>query len=195
MADAVQHAYDAIRHRIASGEYAAGAHLKGEDLAVSLGISRTPVREALRRLHSEGLVELIPNRGASVVSWTRADIDEVFGLRAVLESYAAELAAQRLGVAELDELDRLAEITARLAASDAPGERAEIAIANSRFHQLILAAAAHPRLAAMAASVVQMPLVMQTFRAYTRVDLSAAPRITWSWSRPSAPMTIIGPPP
>lgn len=171
MVDAVQRAYDAIRQRINTGEYAAGAHLKGEDLAANFGISRTPVREALRRLNSEGLVEFIPNRGASVVAWTRADVDEVFGLRVVLESHAASLAAQRLQESQIEELDRLAKITARLAASDALGERAEIATANSRLHRLIYAAAAHPRLAAMAASVVQVPLVMQTLHAYTRADL------------------------
>jgi DNA-binding GntR family transcriptional regulator len=171
VADAVEKAYRAIQSGITSGRLAGGAHIKGEDLAAQLGISRTPVREALRRLHSEGMVDFVANRGAFVTTWTRADVDEMFGLRAVLESYAAELAARRLTAAQLDELERLAEQTRLLAELHSPGALDAIAEANARFHRLIVDAAAHPRLAAMIGSVVQMPLVMRTFHVYTDADL------------------------
>ena len=86
MAAAVEKAYSAIRDGIMDGTYSGGSHLKAEDLAVAIGVSRTPVREALRRLHSEGLVDFVANRGAYVLNWDKSDVDEVFGLRMVLES-------------------------------------------------------------------------------------------------------------
>jgi len=64
MAAAVEKAYSAIRNGIISGIHPGGTHLKAADLAVALGVSRTPIREALRRLHAEGLVDFVANRGA-----------------------------------------------------------------------------------------------------------------------------------
>ena len=79
------------------------------------GLSRTPVREALRRLDAEGLVRMVPNQGATVTGWTESDIAEMFALRAVLESYAAERAATRLTEAQIDRIAELAEQTHDLA--------------------------------------------------------------------------------
>jgi DNA-binding GntR family transcriptional regulator len=87
-------AYDAIRARIVDGEVAPGQWLRESTVADSLGLSRTPVREALRMLATEGVIEMVPNRGARVVSWTPADIDEVYRLRALLEGHGAALAAR-----------------------------------------------------------------------------------------------------
>ena len=77
MAAAVEKAYAAIREGIMDGTYPGGVHLKAEDLAVAIGVSRTPVREALRRLHAEGLVDFVANRGAYVLTWDRSDVEEV----------------------------------------------------------------------------------------------------------------------
>src|SRR5690242_8818642 len=85
-------AYDAIRADIGSGAVEPGAWLRESALAAALGLSRTPVREALRMLAAEGAVELVHNRGARVVQWSAADIDEVYRLRALLEGHAAALA-------------------------------------------------------------------------------------------------------
>ena len=109
MAAAVEKAYSVIRDGIMGGTYSGGSHLKAEDLAVAIGVSRTPVREALRRLHSEGLVDFVANRGAYVLNWDKSDVDEVFGLRMVLESFAAELAADRRLPEQLAELRDLAD--------------------------------------------------------------------------------------
>ena len=95
IASVVDQVYAAIRERISSGSLPRGARVHQEDLAEELGVSRTPVREALRRLAAEGLVEMRTNRGARV-----ADVDQVgmrvsYEARTVIEPGAARLAAAR----------------------------------------------------------------------------------------------------
>jgi len=85
-----------VRQQILSGAYPAGMRLKTEELAQALGLSRMPVRDALQQLHSEGLVEIRPNRGAVVTSLTPEDVVELFEIRAVLEGLAARQACERL---------------------------------------------------------------------------------------------------
>jgi DNA-binding GntR family transcriptional regulator len=171
MHDAVEAAYRAIRAGIIDGTYASGQHLTGESLAEAVGVSRTPVREALRRLHAEGLVRVVPNHGAYVTGWTRDDFAQIFGLRVVLESHAAELATPNLTAAQIGLIEHLAERTRILAAARPPKFREQIADANEELHLTIVAAAANPRLAAMIASLVEMPLVMRTLRVYSQEDL------------------------
>ena len=86
MSSAAEKAYEAIRDGIVGGELPVGGRLREEELAGTIGVSRTPVREALRRLDAEGLVEFSPHRGAQVASWSDQDLDEIFGLRGVLVS-------------------------------------------------------------------------------------------------------------
>lgn len=160
-----------MRQSIADGSFGQGVHLAADTLATRYGVSRTPVREALRRLHSEGLVDFLPNRGAYVAGWTVSDVDEVFGLRGVLESYAARLAATSLGDAQLEEIAALAEETHRLALEQPPDLADCFALANSRLHRIIIDAAANRRLASMIASVVDTPLIMRTLHLYSRADL------------------------
>lgn len=88
-----QLAYEYIREGIVSGRLAACTRLKSEAVAQSLGISRMPVREALRQLHAEGLVTVRPNRGAVVTSLTAGDVMELFEIRSVLEGLAIRHAA------------------------------------------------------------------------------------------------------
>ena len=87
-------AYDSIKDGITSGVISPGEWLREYAVASSLGLSRTPVREALRALAAEGIVELEHNRGARVIAWTSEDIDEVYRLRALLEGFGATLAAR-----------------------------------------------------------------------------------------------------
>ena len=105
---AADRAYGALRDGILDGRYGFGDKLGEIEIAEELGLSRTPVREALRRLGSEGLIEVLPNRGARVRTWTAQDLEETYELRAVLEGLAARRAATRIDPAALDEMDRLA---------------------------------------------------------------------------------------
>lgn len=163
--------YQAIRAGIASGLHEPGSHLRAAELAEGLGVSRTPVREALRRLSSEGLVDFYANRGAYVTNWSREDADEVFAMRTVLEGHAAELSAARLAPGQIEELARSTDGMERAAGFDGPRDLGKLASHNSEFHRLIVTAAANRRLAALIAGVVEMALVARTFGAYTDGDL------------------------
>ena len=145
-----------IQAAILEGEYPAGTHLQQEDLCRRFGVSRTPVREALRKLQAQHLVELVPNKGATVRSLSREELGEVYVLRAELEGFAAELAAPRVGPAEVAGLDeahaRMERVIATIEGT-APGAAAEAEInaavtgANERFHGIVHAAAGNRRLA------------------------------------------------
>src|ERR687884_94343 len=97
-------ATEVIREAIVDGRLAPGARLKEEELARELGISRTPIREALLILQAEGLVDAAPNRGATVRAHTAQDLDDLYQLRALLEGFAARRAAARLTAEQLEEL-------------------------------------------------------------------------------------------
>jgi DNA-binding GntR family transcriptional regulator len=94
----------AIQSRVLSGEIPTGTRLRQESLASEFGVSRTPVREALRQLQATGLVSVQPNRGAVVRGPSTRDIREAYAVRAELEGLAAELAVPHIGDAQLDQL-------------------------------------------------------------------------------------------
>ena len=135
--------------RILSGRYGFGDKLGEIEIADELGLSRTPVREALRRSGSEGLLEVLPNRRALVGTWTAQDLGEADELRAVLEGLAARRAAARAEPATLAELDRLAAtmVTVDPSLGRRPaGDFSELAALNARFHELIVTAAGSAQL-------------------------------------------------
>jgi DNA-binding GntR family transcriptional regulator len=101
-------AYSSIRQGLAAGRWVPGSHLRESELAAELGISRTPVREALRKLASEQLVSFEPHLGVRVPGWSNRDIEEIFALRVELESYAAGQAARHATPAQVAELRELA---------------------------------------------------------------------------------------
>jgi DNA-binding GntR family transcriptional regulator len=163
-----EHAYQSIRDQILSGEQPGGQWLREGDLAAAIGVSRTPVREALRRLSAEGLVRHERNRGVQVQSWTPKDLDEVFGLRSVLEPWGCALAAVS-GMADLHALKDLAgEMDA--AAKHQPDVDVLTEL-NNRFHRAILEASGNARLCSLMSSIVQVPLVWRTFSHYTPEEL------------------------
>src|SRR3546814_17827354 len=89
MAEAVDSAYRAIREGILAGEFPQGSHITARQLAEATELSRTPVREAMRRLDAEGLITLIPTRGAVVARWSEDEINKVSELRVLVGSFAA----------------------------------------------------------------------------------------------------------
>ena len=168
---AVDSAYAELRKFLLSGALGPGDRLGEVELADRFGISRTPVREALRRLAAEGLVEISPNRGARVIEWSRDDLVEIYELRAMLEGQGAAWAATRMKEEDIDELDRLCEQMEALAAQRRP-DHSKIATLNAQLHQTILDAAASPRLVAVLTAVVHAPLIVGTFRQYTPESLA-----------------------
>lgn len=105
-----QGVYARLVEGILSGQYGCGDHLNEVDLAGQLQVSRTPVREALRRLASEGLVATAPNRQSTVIRLTRADVIEMFQVRQFLEVGAARLTAERVTAEDLRRLRELATL-------------------------------------------------------------------------------------
>jgi DNA-binding GntR family transcriptional regulator len=169
MSTASHRAYEEIRRRIFAGDYPAGVRLREDELSAAIGVSRTPIREALRRLDAEGIVVNVPNRGAHVASWTDAELNDIFEIRALLESYAARRAATRLTAAELDRLDELSdEMDAYLDKLPSDEHYARITRLNTEFHQLIMESAGSPLLGSLATSTIQIPLMHRTFRRYSR---------------------------
>jgi|tagenome__1003787_1003787.scaffolds.fasta_scaffold20966298_2 DNA-binding GntR family transcriptional regulator len=123
-----------LRAEIFSGGLKPGEPLRERLIAEQLGVSRTPVREALFTLQSEGLVELTPNRGASVRTVTSHDITQIYALRGVLESYAAREAAETRSPQDLDALE---DAHAKLERMSGAGTPSEQALADLAFHTTI----------------------------------------------------------
>lgn len=170
MTRAVDRVYGHIRDAIVDGTYAPGSRLGEVEIAELTSTSRTPVREALRQLEMEGLVEVLPHRGARVCTWTAADLEEIYELRMSLEALAAARAARRIGP---DELDRLDALCSRMEAATLPEADLDLlAQLNDEFHAVVQSAAASPRLVSMLASVISLPLVMRTFHRYAPADLT-----------------------
>ncbi|MFP3943509.1 MAG: GntR family transcriptional regulator [Alphaproteobacteria bacterium] len=176
MSKAADKAHDSVRTAILSGEFAPGTHLKESLLVEFCGVSRTPVREALRRLHQEGLVRFEPHRGAHVPEWTASDLEEIFSLRAVLEGYAAEQAAMRITPEVIAELESLATDMEEIIAMHLPAFKQAVLEANQAFHEAIIDAAESPRLKRMLAHVTDPPLLRSTFDTYTGEDLDRSMR-------------------
>lgn len=158
--------YLTIRRQILTGERAGGEWLREGDLASAIGVSRTPVREALRRLAAEGLVRHEPNRGVQVEDWDAEDLEEIFSLRSQLEPWGCGLAATA-GVADLA---GLAELATRMddAARCDPPDLDTITELNNLFHRTILEASGNGRLVGLVSAVVEVPLVWRTFSHYSR---------------------------
>lgn len=178
-------AYRRIRADIADGSLGPGEWVREGPLAEMLGVSRTPVREALNALAAEGLVEIVRNRGARVCAWTTRDVDEVYSLRGLLEGEGARLAVERATPEVISDLRRDAErfevaageLSRLRAAGDGDGPDAEAALrsavaANGALHRGVMDAAQSPRLAALLSSVSSTPLVELAFHHYTDADLA-----------------------
>jgi len=173
MAEAVDKAYRTIRDGIMSGRYKQGAHITAHTLAEASGLSRTPVREAMRRLHAEGLINIIPNRGAFVASWNEDDVAQYFDLCVVLESFAAELAAKRITDDELEMVRGIADDMDRAIAADSPS-MADIKEANDRFHKAIMSISGNTRLEHYLSSMIEAELVFSTLQHYNPEELRRA---------------------
>ncbi|MFC1408045.1 GntR family transcriptional regulator [Streptacidiphilus sp. N1-12] len=134
-----------LRERIVSGQLPPGSRLVERELAEAMGVSRVPVREAIRTLTAEGFVVALSPRRVVVRELTPKDVDELFELREALEVFAAGLAAQRATPADLRSLEQLLDQAAL-----ATGKRAaeDITDLNTRFHDRILAMADNSLLAA-----------------------------------------------
>lgn len=164
---AAEQAARSLREDILSGSLPAGTRLGEADLAERLSVSRTPIREALSRLSAEGLVELQPNIGARVASWTREELREIFELRLQLEPFAVAQAVLKMKGEELAELDHLAHTMRRRGRPGRNHDLVALVDLNRRFHALFIEIAANPPLAAALRAVTHAAIVHQNFHDYS----------------------------
>jgi DNA-binding GntR family transcriptional regulator len=144
---AADQVYDVLRERILRGELEGGSRVHQQNVSGELGVSRSPVREALARMAADGLVELLPNRGARVVDVTLDDIRTAYEARLAVEPLAARLAAQRRTDDDLKQMAR-AIVEQRRA-----GNPRTVYQCVRRFHVAVVDAAANPLLSRFASSL------------------------------------------
>jgi DNA-binding GntR family transcriptional regulator len=155
---------------ILEGSLPPGSPLREEQLADVCGVSRTPIRDALRRLEAEAFVRRSESQRSFVADWSLDDIEEAFQLRSKLEGHAARRAAVR---ASWDQIERLKfhnlalERAIGLPEADVPAFLEH----NRQFHSIIIEAAASTRLAGMLAQLVEQPVVFRTAHQYDRENL------------------------
>lgn len=146
-----------MREGILYGRYAAGQRLIEADLTRAFGVSRGPLREAFRRLSTEGLIESVPNRGAVVRRLTRKETAELFEIRTALEMLAAQLAARNISSLAVR---KKFEMTIVPIWNDSPRD---VPLAyldeNKLFHQAVVDASGNEQLAAVGRQL-QLPLIM-----------------------------------
>jgi len=170
--------HEVIKQRILDGHYQAHEYIREASIARELEVSRTPVREALRELVSEGWLEAIPHHGSRVVAWTEKDAREVFELRLVLEPMAVHLASECMNqecLAHLEEMAaRMEQLTERVESD--PSVRNEIASLNHEFHRKLILASGNQRLATVLESVVRTSVIRRNFGNYDLANLRRSMR-------------------
>lgn len=152
-----------LRRSILGGQRAAGAQLRQDALAAEFGVSRIPVREALFQLEAEGLVRIEPHKGALVAGFARAEIDDVFDLRVLLEPRLLAASAPRLSEADFADIDRLDAAFAEAIARQDVARWGEL---NAALHLGLYRHAALPRTQAIVTAL------LQSSDRYTRVQLT-----------------------
>lgn len=165
-ADSSDRAYAALFARISEGTIRAGDRLFEQSLAADLGVSRTPVRDALKRLAAEGLVDIEPHRGAQVVSFTPEDVASLYALRAEFEPVAARLAVPTMSEPEVA---RLSDLAARMEQIVAGGTDAGgLTVLNNEFHAVFVEGAGSRHLSIALQALFRPAVVTKTFRTYDR---------------------------
>jgi len=135
--------FESLREAIIAGQLRPGERMMEIQLAEEMGVSRTPVREAIRKLELEGLVVMIPRKGAYVAGLSLKDIADVFEIRRALEGLAAELAADRITEEELENLERyLVIISEQIESSDLE----KVVATDTDFHTMLYRASRNNRL-------------------------------------------------
>jgi len=164
-------AYEVLRQRLVGGHYKPGTQLKEEPLAREFGLSRTPVRTALKRLVAEGLATADAGQGIHVAQWSDWDIEETFQLRMLLEPYAASLAATRGGEDLVGKLKGSNEQMAAAMLQGGDESVSRIQEANRTFHRALLDASGSPRLRIILETMIDMPIIVRSFYLSTPSEL------------------------
>ena len=169
--NAADSAYSALRDDILSGVLKPDDRLTEVTLADRLNMSRTPVREAVKRLLIEGFLTRAPGEGLRVTGLEPDEVQQIFQIRLKLESYGARRAAEHATPAEQAELHRLAALMTAHTPPKTNQDFDTISRANAAFHRTIMLAAKSPRLGAMMSLAINLGLVLRTYRMYDDHDM------------------------
>lgn len=123
-----------LRERIIKGEYGIGQRIKEGQVAEELKVSRTPIREALKQLETEGLIKTLPNRGSFALGLTREDIQDIYAVRTAVEALAIEWAVARISD---DEVLKLKDVYERMEFYSAKQDSRKVLELNQEFHQIL----------------------------------------------------------
>ncbi len=147
--------YEEIKNKILKGEIAPGTRMMEEEIAENIGVSRTPIREAIRQLEKEGLVTLKPRKGAYVSDIIKKDMIEILEVRETMEGLAAGYAALRMTAEEKEKLSVVAE---KFAEAVRNGKTEEMISLDTEFHHLVVIGADNKTLTKMVEQLQEMVL-------------------------------------
>lgn len=168
---AAEQAYRTIREGIVSGRLAEGERLTEQRLSEELGLSRTPVRAAISRLILEGFLERQSGYTTRVAHFPEDEVEQIFEIRRLLETYSARRAALYATPDEIDSLRRTVEIMRASTPPKSGSDYRALTEANEQFHRQIVEAARSPRLSSLMMNAIDMGMVVRTFRVYSDSDL------------------------
>lgn len=129
--------FQRIREDILTGVYRDGEELREITLGERLGVSRTPVREALRQLELEGLVAIVPNKGAYVTAISQKDVRDIYQIRSLLEGLCARWATKRITQKQIEEMEEIVLLAEFHLRKDAEGRARQVSELDGRFHQVL----------------------------------------------------------
>lgn len=159
--------YAVIKERIIDGTYHPGQRLTEQSFADEFEASRTPVREAIRLLASEGYVIFRPNSGTVVRSWSVAELLEIFRLRARLEADICGNAALHINAEQIDRLCVLQDAIELEGTDNSEANTTRVSRLNREFHDLVALASQQERMVSVLAKAIEVPVVHRTFRSYS----------------------------
>ena len=166
LAKAAAKAYEYIRTRILDGTLPPSSHLVEHILASEISVSRTPIREALRRLAADGFVTFVPNQGAKVVEWSEESLAALIDVRSELAGMAARLAAARISKEAIEELRNLNRELARITRRRDDEVLTEAARINNAFHRVIFDASGNDWLIQLLEQTAYLPMIHRAHFAF-----------------------------
>lgn len=129
--------FQAIQENILNGVYNENEELRENAIAKELGVSRTPVREALRQLELEGLVKIVPNKGACVTGITKKDVKDIYAIRSLLEGLCVRWATENITDAQIDELEEIILLSEFHLKRVKEGQTQQVTELDGKFHEIL----------------------------------------------------------
>ena len=129
--------FQAIQENILNGVYKENEELRENTIAKELGVSRTPVREALRQLELEGLVKIVPNKGACVTGITKKDVKDIYAIRSLLEGLCARWATENIIDEQIDELEEIILLSEFHLKRVKEGQTQQVIELDGKFHEIL----------------------------------------------------------